>query len=126
MAVTAGEYKLTIQRGGKGWYAWVCLESEPMEGSGLKTEGFDPEEATSRLDREWWLGAKTGLAYAFGHLSNSQGLRVRILSIHGMPYDTTGPRVAFAAAQALWRSVGFSPSDGLRAQTAEEFGIPQP
>ena len=103
--------KVAKQVGGRGFYARVWIEFEPI----AEPEQSSIHVATSNNQFEqsegWVDGAVLGATLAM-RLANVRGT-CSIKRIHGMPCDTNPTVVAIATIRAVWNAIGYVPDSCL-------------
>ena len=83
-------------------------------GQGFRSHGFI-EEVPARGYDEWKGGAEAGVAFALS-VAGKSDCRVNVSKIEGLTTDTNPTIVAYAAALAVWKALGFEPARKLVEQ----------
>lgn len=114
----SGAAKFARVQNGLPHFAEVALEVEILpggteilcdcSGAGFLGQGY-LEEVPARGYDAWKAGARAGVEFALS-VGAIPSARVRIGRVAGLTTDTNPTVVGVAAALALWRAVGFSPS----------------
>jgi hypothetical protein len=120
----SGTAKFARHANGLSHFAEVALEIEfvpgstdircDCDGAGFIGQGYLEDVPASGYD-SWKAGARAGVAFALA-VAALPPARVTIGRISGLTTDTNPTVVGVAAALALWRAVGFSPSADVVAR----------
>src|SRR5262249_44560392 len=91
----------------KGYYGKVHLEVQSQDTSGCIVNFID------KCDLYWRVGVEFGIVHGWelwqSHQSHRRGLFVKVLEVTGQMVDTNNLVIAFVAAYALWKALGWTP-----------------
>jgi len=125
-----GRYRLETQIGAYGFFAEVEVEVESAEMSNnppVKVIYSDLKSPCPGVD--WHSATAFGILYAVSKLSCNligKGLVVNVTDVNGMMVDTGYMDLAFAAAFAVWKAFGHSPTNPPRLDnTTKAFLFPK-
>jgi hypothetical protein len=117
--MATGRAKVARVKNGLPHFAEVALEIDRRPGNaevsfrcggtGFIGQGLLEEVPPSGYD-DWKAGARAGVELALA-VAEVSGAHVRIDHIAGLTTDTNPTLVGVAAALAVWRALGFSPSE---------------
>jgi hypothetical protein len=80
-------------------------------GRGFTSQGYIEEVPAVGYD-DWKDGARVGVSFALS-AADKANCRVVVSKIEGLTTDTNPTIVAYAAAQAVWRSLDFVPAKDI-------------
>jgi hypothetical protein len=80
-------------------------------GRGFTSQGYI-EEVPATGYEDWKGGAEAGVSFALSAAGRSD-CRVNVSKIEGLTTDTNPTIVAYAAALAVWKALGFEPAKEL-------------
>lgn len=80
-------------------------------GQGFRSQGHIEEVPATGYDH-WKDGAKVGISFALS-AAGTTDCRVKVTKIEGLSTDTNPTIVAYAAALAVWKALGFEPPKEL-------------
>ena len=119
--MTTADIRFGRYKNGLPYVAHVTLELESpsptpeinfsCSGEGFRSQGYIEEVPATGYD-DWKGGAKAGVSFALS-VAGKSDCRVNVSKIEGLGTDTNPTVVAYAAALAVWKALGFEPTKDL-------------
>jgi hypothetical protein len=110
--VRFGRVKMGLLHFARVLLAIECLSKSPgiifsCSGAGFISQGYEGVSATGY--GAWKCGARVGVSFALS-VAGRTDCRVDVRKIEGLTTDTNPTVVGYAAALAIWKALGFEPS----------------